>query len=194
MRVLFFLAALMFSAPAWAANCVAVVFYDSAQPPPLDLTYRIVPWSGVGRLSATILLGHQVAAVHVYYDQFGVQGGPTSEDFSTNGLWSSWLGMQYIAPTVEEPREQLVVSKFDDDTSASQYQGSKTTYRAALDSSENVTVTFPPNSRGGASSNVLNGTDLPETRGDTVSFTVGSRADDLGTGEIRDFVRANGCP
>ncbi len=194
-KVLICLGGLLLAQPARADNCVAVVFYDGLQIPPLDLTYRIVPWSGVDRLSTVILqAGLQIAAVHVYYDQFGSQGGPTSDDYSTDGSWNAWLGMQYIAPTIEQPREQLVIGKFEDDSSVAQYQGFKTTYMAALDSTENVRVIFPGPSRGGTADRVLDGSTNPEAKSSTIPFLVGRRADRLGVGEIRDTIRLSGCP
>jgi hypothetical protein len=193
MKIILALIAFFLTFPAWAAsctavdrpcNCIAVVFDDEGLP------YTLVPWSGIDNLQDRIL-SLSVASYSVYYTQFGSQGGPTSADIS--GANKRGLGLKYVAPTRDQPREQLIVSEFSPDPSAQQHQGFISHFTAALDDTEDVTL--PPDTlrEGANADHVLLGTEVIGGIG-TTDTRAGAAARNKGTGVILTDVLNNGCP
>ena len=202
MRYIAFLLALLWIFPAQAAvdchdagtpkkcQCVAVVFHRPAQSPPDDLQVVTFKWAQIARFNNRMFSRvpgrrKKVAAVHFFYRQFGLQGGPTSENME-----GVELSLTALPATTVEPREGLYYGYFAKGLSPPQSQAWYDWFFAPLDDTEDVVFDFESN-HGAGGNRVLAGSDVMVLEG-VSNAQVAVDGFNLGL-TIRLDILENGC-
>lgn len=167
------LCGLLLSGQALAANCVTIVSYDRVL---RTLTPITVDWSDVLLLKREALF--PVTSIFVFYDQFGIQGGPS--------VISGWakFGLVHFPADGRIAQEALTVSYWWN----APEQGIRARFTGAANAASDVEL-IEAEEASGFEATVLDDVDF-NVNGETAAATVASG--DALAGRVRDGIVARG--